>query len=83
MTVSGQLLNPAHTDTIACEYLSLEAMESWILFGFAVCHPTLQQVSQANELWTLALNCNWVISLYRDEVVYIHAYMQVSRGESK
>ena len=37
----GQLLNPAHTDTIPCEYLSLELMERWIIFGFAVCHTSL------------------------------------------
>ncbi len=41
----GQLLNPAHTDTIPCEYLSLERMECWIVFGFAVCHSALGQVS--------------------------------------
>ncbi len=71
-----QLLNPAHTDTIPCEYLSLERMESWLLFGFAVCHPSLAHNQTANEMWTLALSCNWVVSLFRDEVLYIHAYVQ-------
>ncbi len=41
-----QLLNPAHTETIPCEYLSLETIERWIIFGFAVCHPAL-----ANQVW--------------------------------
>ena len=64
----GQLLNPAHTDTIPCEYLSLERMEAWILFGFSVCHQALAPGMTATELWTLALSCNWVVSLFRDEV---------------
>ncbi len=72
----GQLLNPAHTDTIPCEYLSLERMECWIVFGFAVCHAALVQIPQASELWTLALNCNWVMALFRDELLYVHSYMQ-------
>lgn len=73
----NQLLNPAHTDTIPCEYLSLEMMERWILFGFAVCHPSLSH-NVAGELWTQALNSNWVVALFRDEVVYIHGYVQVA-----
>ena len=72
----GQLLNPAHTDTIPCEYLSLERMECWIVFGFAVCHSDLVKNPQASELFSLALNCSWVVSLFRDEVLYVHSYMQ-------
>ena len=30
----------------------------------------------ANELWILALSSGWVVPLFRDEVVYIHAYVQ-------
>lgn len=50
-------------------------MESWIIFGFAVCHHSLTH-STANDLWTLALSCSWVISLFRDEVIYFHSYIQ-------
>ena len=49
----GQLLNPAHTDTIPCEYLSLELMERWIIFGFAVCHTSLSH--QVNFAPTLVI----------------------------
>ena len=62
------LLNPAHTDTIPCEYLSLEKMESWIVFGFAVCYPALADRETgpvASRLWTLALSCSWVVALFR------------------
>ena len=51
----GQLLNPAHTDTMPCEYLSLDTMETWIVFGFMLCHTFLSHEA-ANDLWTLALN---------------------------
>ena len=72
----GQLLNPAHTDTIPCEYLSLATIEHWIVFGFSVCHASLSQGQTANELWTLALQSGWIMTLFRDEVVYIHQYLQ-------
>jgi NCK-associated protein 1 len=73
----NQLLNPAHTDTIPSEYLSLETIERWIIFGFAICHPALSQNQTANELWTLALSSGWIVPLFRDEVLYIHNYIQV------
>lgn len=72
----NQLLNPASTETIPCEYLSLEVIERWIIFGFSVCHPILLTNQTANELWTLALSSGWVLPLFRDEVLYIHAYVQ-------
>ena len=71
----NQLLNPAHTETIPCEYMSLETIERWIIFGFAVCHQALANQT-ANDLGTLALQSGWVVPIFRDEVVYIHAYVQ-------
>ena len=71
----GQLLNPAHTDTMPCEYLSLDTMETWIVFGFMLCHTFLSHEA-ANDLWTLALNSSWTTVLYRDEVIYTHQYVQ-------
>jgi NCK-associated protein 1 len=97
---SNQLLNPASTDTIPCEYLSLEMIERWIIFGFTVCHPLLLTNQTANELYLLALGsgkaivtywtlfaiktiklkslltAGWVIPLFRDEVLYIHSFVQ-------
>eukprot|EP00094_Tigriopus_californicus_P005705 TCALIF_05499-PA protein Name:"Similar to Hem Membrane-associated protein Hem (Drosophila melanogaster)" AED:0.06 eAED:0.06 QI:71/0.83/0.85/1/0.83/0.85/7/245/1120 len=70
------LLNPAHTDTIPCEYLSLETMESWIVFGLAVIHPLLTQSSPTQQLWTLTLSSSWVMVLFRDEVIQVHEYIQ-------
>ncbi|XP_046985633.1 membrane-associated protein Hem-like isoform X3 [Schistocerca americana] len=71
----GQLLKPAQTESMSCEYLSLDAMERWIIFGFMLCHSALNQ-EKANKLWLSALESSWVIALFRDEVLYIHSYIQ-------
>ncbi|KAL1110560.1 hypothetical protein AAG570_008088 [Ranatra chinensis] len=71
----GQLLKPAQTETMSCEYLSLESMDRWIIFGFLLCHQSLAQ-EQVNKMWLSALESSWVIALFRDEVIYIHNYIQ-------
>ncbi|XP_050438959.1 membrane-associated protein Hem [Adelges cooleyi] len=71
----GFLLKPSQTETISCEYLSLETMEKWIIFGFLLCHQALSQ-EQANKLWLSALESNWVIALFRDETIFIHSFIQ-------
>ena len=58
-----------------CEYLSLETLEKWIVYGFMLCHTFLSHEA-AMELWSLALNSSWCTVLYRDEVVYTHSYVQ-------
>ncbi|XP_063219756.1 membrane-associated protein Hem [Bacillus rossius redtenbacheri] len=71
----GHLLKPSQTDTIASEYLSVDTLDRWIIFGFMLCHQTLVQ-ERANRLWISALESSWVVVLFRDEVVYIHSYIQ-------
>lgn len=70
----SQLLKPSQTDTMSCECLSVETMERWIIFGFMLMHQALGQEAP-NKLWTTALESNWVIPLYRDEVLTIHNYI--------
>ncbi|CAK9294287.1 unnamed protein product [Gordionus sp. m RMFG-2023] len=41
VTNMGTSYAPAQTDTMHCEYLSLEKMERWIVLIGLVCHPTL------------------------------------------
>lgn len=43
LVAPGQMLTPAQTETMPCEYLSLETMERWIILGFLLIHPYLQQ----------------------------------------
>ncbi|KAF5295542.1 hypothetical protein FQR65_LT10405 [Abscondita terminalis] len=71
----GQLLKPVISERISCEYLSLESMERWVIFGLILCHQGLQQ-EPFNKMWVSALESSWVIPLFRDEVVYIHSYVQ-------
>lgn len=61
---SNQLLNPAQTDVLPCEYLSLDAMERWIILGYMLIPQTLQK-PQALDCWTQALQTGWAITLFR------------------
>ncbi|GFV82976.1 membrane-associated protein Hem [Trichonephila clavipes] len=71
----AQMLNPAQTETMPCEYLSLDIMERWIIFGFILIHQYLSQ-PPAQELFQSALHGGWVHTLFRDEVLQTHLYIQ-------
>lgn len=71
----GQILKASATEAMSCETLSLDRIEKWIILGFALCHSFLSQ-EQPNKLWTAALESGWVLALFRDEVIYIHQYIQ-------
>ncbi|KAF0027762.1 hypothetical protein F2P81_020503 [Scophthalmus maximus] len=59
-------------DIMPCEYLSLDAMEKWIVFGFILCHAVLNSDAAALSLWKLALQSSTCLCLFRDEVFHIH-----------
>uniref|UniRef100_A0A0A9YNG5 Membrane-associated protein Hem n=5 Tax=Lygus hesperus TaxID=30085 RepID=A0A0A9YNG5_LYGHE len=71
----GQLLKPLQTETMSCEFISLELVDKWIIFGFLLCHHKIGQ-DQGHKMWIGALESSWVIALFRDEVIYIHSYVQ-------
>ncbi|CAG5103753.1 Similar to Hem: Membrane-associated protein Hem (Drosophila melanogaster) [Cotesia congregata] len=71
----GKILKAASTETMSCETLSIDKVEKWIILGFTLCHTVLTQ-DQSNKLWTSALESGWVLTLFRDEVIYIHQYIQ-------
>ncbi|KAL7636676.1 UNVERIFIED_CONTAM: hypothetical protein RMT77_012425 [Armadillidium vulgare] len=73
--IPAQLLNPAQTDTVPCEYLSLDTMERWIVFGLMLI-PQVLQNQQFNEMFIQALHSGWVVTLFRDEVLYHHSFIQ-------
>ncbi|XP_047497315.1 membrane-associated protein Hem-like isoform X1 [Penaeus chinensis] len=75
VSTPSQLLNPAQTDVMPCEYLSLDAMERWIILGYMLIPQTLQKQA-ALECWAQALQTGWVITLFRDEVLHPHSYIQ-------
>lgn len=70
-----QLFNPVQTDTIQCEYLPIDQLEKWITFGFMLAHPSLSQ-PVAQDLFNKSLQCGWCISLFRDEVIHTHSFVQ-------
>lgn len=70
-----QLFNPVQTDTVQCEYLSQDQLEKWVTFGFMLAHPYLNQPI-AQELFNKSLQCGWCISLFRDEVIHTHQFVQ-------
>lgn len=73
---SSQMLNPAQTDTMACEYLSLETLERWIVVSCVLCHQHLASRQPVVDLLTNVLQSCWVITLFRDEVIFVHQFLQ-------
>ncbi|XP_040035453.1 nck-associated protein 1 isoform X1 [Gasterosteus aculeatus] len=72
ISAPSTMLNPAQSDTMPCEYLSLDAMEKWIVFGFILCHAVLNSDATALSLWKVALQSSTCLCLFRDEVFHIH-----------
>ncbi|XP_007947797.1 nck-associated protein 1-like [Orycteropus afer afer] len=66
------MINPASSDTMACEYLSMEVMERWIIIGFLLCHGCLNSNSQCQKLWKLCLQGSLYITLIREDVLQVH-----------
>ncbi|XP_062975325.1 nck-associated protein 1-like [Elgaria multicarinata webbii] len=66
------MLAPVNSDTMACEYLSLEVLERWIVFGFLLCHSCLASTQSCLDLWRAGLRSSLYITLVRDEVLPIH-----------
>ncbi|XP_041946705.1 nck-associated protein 1-like [Alosa sapidissima] len=70
------MLAPASCDTMACEYLSLEVMERWIILGFLLCHSSLNTNQASQELWKMGLRSGLVLTLVRDETINIHKFSE-------
>ncbi|XP_066472263.1 nck-associated protein 1-like [Tiliqua scincoides] len=66
------MLSPVNSDTMACEYLSLEVLERWIVIGFLLCHSCLGSTQSCLDLWRAALRGSLYITLVREEVLCIH-----------
>ncbi|KAB5517011.1 hypothetical protein PHYPO_G00184610 [Pangasianodon hypophthalmus] len=66
------MINSETSDTMACEYLSVEVMERWIILGFLLCHSSLASNAASLDLWKMALRSGFYITLIRDEVINVH-----------
>lgn len=71
---SSKIMNVAQIDTMACEYLSLDIMERWIVFGLMLCHSQLVH-PELQELWSKALKGSYVTTLCRDEIIFTHTFI--------
>ncbi|XP_061167133.1 nck-associated protein 1-like isoform X2 [Saccostrea echinata] len=69
-----KIMNVPNTDMVQCEYLSVDAMERWIIFSMLLCHQYLQE-AQLWDLWKTALQSGYIVQLCRDEVLHIHSYI--------
>ncbi|XP_068171059.1 nck-associated protein 1-like isoform X2 [Antennarius striatus] len=72
LSAPAAMLDPACCDTMACEYLSMEVMERWIIIGFLLCHSSLNANQASQDLWKMALRSGFNLTLTRDEVLNIH-----------
>ncbi|XP_053823410.1 nck-associated protein 1-like isoform X1 [Vidua chalybeata] len=79
---AGDMLSPATSDSMACEYLSLEVMERWIILGFLVC-PGALAAPPCQELWRQALRGSLVVTLVRDEAIVVHKVTEELLGGQK
>uniref|UniRef100_UPI00398F0427 nck-associated protein 1-like n=1 Tax=Pristiophorus japonicus TaxID=55135 RepID=UPI00398F0427 len=72
ISAANTMLTPAVSDTMPCEYLSLEVIERWIIIGFLLCHGSLNSEQACLSLWKEAMQCSLCIELFRDEVLFHH-----------
>lgn len=82
-----QMLSPTASEIVPCEYVSLEEMTRWILIACTLCPSQITAVSNCIETWRQCLQDGFCITLFRDEVLYIHKEIQTlfesSKGLSK
>lgn len=56
----AMLLKASKTDTMSCEYVSLETMDRWIIFGLLLNHQLLGPVASKFKLFFWFVNCLFV-----------------------
>lgn len=73
---NGLTADPVTAPDPGCKMLSLDKLNEWILFGYLVCPSQLNSSDQ--KAWKNALSDCYIVTLFRDEVVNIHAmYIEV------
>lgn len=71
ISVPPQMLNPVTSTSPPVEYLSLETIQKWILFGYTLCHQQLAMPG-VTDIWKIALQDGFCITLFRDEIIMFH-----------
>uniref|UniRef100_A0A8C5P9F7 NCK associated protein 1 like n=1 Tax=Leptobrachium leishanense TaxID=445787 RepID=A0A8C5P9F7_9ANUR len=83
LSYPAAMIAPSSSDTMPCEYLSVETMERWILIGYLLSHNALNSTPSSLELWKLALQGSHCVTLIRDEVLLIHRVTEEFFGSLK
>ncbi|KAL5261551.1 hypothetical protein ACHWQZ_G007307 [Mnemiopsis leidyi] len=68
---NGLSAEPVVAPDPGCKMISLEKLNEWILYGYLVCPSQLNSSDQ--KAWKNALSDSYIVTLFRDEVVNIHA----------
>ncbi|KAL7078798.1 hypothetical protein ACQ4LE_002746 [Meloidogyne hapla] len=80
------MLYAAQTNTIACEYMSLDTMDRWIIFGVSLCHRLLSDHSLL-QLFQKAMQHSLSVRLFRDETIFtfsmISTVLEPLKGQNK
>uniref|UniRef100_A0A914I6G8 Nck-associated protein 1 n=1 Tax=Globodera rostochiensis TaxID=31243 RepID=A0A914I6G8_GLORO len=74
-----QMLYATQTGTIACEYLSLDTMDRWIIFGLSFCHRLFTDPAQSASLVPLyqrSVQHCLALHLFRDECLIVQPIVQ-------
>ncbi|KAF6777647.1 hypothetical protein AHF37_02917 [Paragonimus kellicotti] len=71
----GKIAHTVLGDQLAYELIPYEMMERWVVFGYLLIYKDLSDEDAFNRLKT-ALRHTYVVVLFRDEVIYIHALIQ-------
>ncbi|KAM4795084.1 nck-associated protein 1-like [Rhinophrynus dorsalis] len=77
------MINPSSSDTMPCEFLSVETIERWILIGFLLSHGVLNSNPAILDLWKMALQGSHCITLIREEILLIHRVTEDFFGSIK
>ncbi|GMS95850.1 hypothetical protein PENTCL1PPCAC_18025, partial [Pristionchus entomophagus] len=72
----SQMMYAAQTETITCEYLSLDVMDRWIILCTLVCPCHMLGDATVSTLWGQSLHMGLSLRIFRDEVMMIHPTAQ-------
>ena len=72
----GKIAHTALSNQLACELLSYEVMERWVVFGFLLVGPSASTDGDDGfARIRLALRNSYAVVLFRDEVVHVHSLL--------
>ncbi|KAL3319176.1 Nck-associated protein 1 [Cichlidogyrus casuarinus] len=71
----ASVTHPVLSGQLSCQLIPFEVMERWILFGYLLIFPELQDDTTFNR-FKIVLKNTYVAVVFRDEVINIHSFAQ-------